>query len=280
MLERHARWVIRRRWWVVAGWIVLLVVGFMLASRIGDVTSSQVTLPGKESQRGIDLIQNKFGNGDSTSLQAVFRNPSATVNDPAYRAAVTAGLTRAAAVVPGTQVVDYFSSGSRDLVGDGGHLTYATLRLPISPEDAKDKVAPIREALGTPTGFEPTLVGGAAALDHDTTPIFNDDLKKAELIAFPLALLILLVVFGTRGQRAAAARHGDRDHHDGPRRDLSGGSGDDAGRLRDQRDHADRHRHRGGLLAADGLAIQGGAEGRATTGRRRSCGPWSRPAIR
>ncbi len=197
MLERHARWVIRRRWWVVAGWIVLLVVGFMLASRIGDVTSSQVTLPGKESQRGLDLIQNKFGNGDSTSLQAVFRNPSATVNDPAYRAAVTAGLTRAAAVVPGTQVVDYFSSGSRDLVGDGGHLTYATLRLPISPEDAKNKVAPIREALGTPTGFEPTLVGGAAALDHDTTPIFNDDLKKAELIAFPLALLILLVVFGT-----------------------------------------------------------------------------------
>ena len=81
MLERHARWVIRRRWWVVAGWIVLLVVGFMLASRIGDVTSSQVTLPGKESQRGIDLIQNKFGNGDSTSLQVVYRNPNATVND-------------------------------------------------------------------------------------------------------------------------------------------------------------------------------------------------------
>src|SRR4249920_2712452 len=197
MLERHARWVIRRRWWVIAAWVVLLIVGFMLASKIGDVTSNQVTLPGKESQRGIDLIKENFGNGDSTSLQVVYRNPDATVNEPQYRGPVVAGLRRAAAVVPGTQVIDYYSSGSKDLVGDDGHLTYATLRMPISPEDGKDEVVPIRQAIGTPAGFEPTLVGGQAAFDHDTTPIFDDDLKKAEIIAFPLALLILLVVFGT-----------------------------------------------------------------------------------
>jgi RND superfamily putative drug exporter len=197
MLERHARWVIRRRWWIVAAWVVLVIIGFTLAARIGDVTSTQVALPGKESQRGVDLIKQKFGDGESTSMQVVYRNPSATVDDPAYRAAVTTGLARAAAVVPGTQVIDYYTSGSRDLVGGGGHLTYATLRLPISPEDGKGKVEPIRRAVGTPPGFEKTLVGGQAAFDHDTAPIFDDDLKKAEIIAFPLALLILLAVFGT-----------------------------------------------------------------------------------
>jgi putative drug exporter of the RND superfamily len=197
MLERHARWVIRRRWWVVAAWIVLLAIGLMLAPRIGDVTSNQVTLPGKESQRGIDLIEQKFGNGESSSLQVVYRNPNATVDDASYREPVTAGLRRAAAIVPGTQVIDYYSSGSSDLVGDDGHLTYATLRMPISPEDGKDEVVPVREAVGTPPGFEKTLVGGQAAFDHDTAPIFDDDLKKAEVIAFPLALLILLIVFGT-----------------------------------------------------------------------------------
>ena len=113
MLERHARWVMRRRWWIVAAWVVLVVIGFMLAGRIGDVTSNQVTLPGKESQRGIDLIKQKFGDGKSTSVQVVYRNPNATVDDPSYRAAVTAGLARAAAVVPGTQVIDYYSSGSK-----------------------------------------------------------------------------------------------------------------------------------------------------------------------
>src|SRR5262245_28825646 len=60
MLERHARWVIKRRWWVVAAWAVLLIIGFMLASRVGDVTSNQVSLPGKESQRGLDMIEEHF----------------------------------------------------------------------------------------------------------------------------------------------------------------------------------------------------------------------------
>jgi RND superfamily putative drug exporter len=119
------------------------------------------------------------------------------VDDASFREPVVAGLARAAKVVPGTQVVDYYTTGSRDLVGSGGHLTYATLRLPVSPEDGKDYVVPVRNAVGTPSGFEQTLVGGQAAFDHDTTPIFDDDLKKAELFAFPLAILILLLVFGT-----------------------------------------------------------------------------------
>ena len=97
MLERLARWVIRRRWWVVAGWIVLFAIGLMLAPRIGDVTSNQVTLPGKESQHGIDLIEEHFGNGESSSLQVVYRNPNATVDDASFRDPVVAGLKRAAA---------------------------------------------------------------------------------------------------------------------------------------------------------------------------------------
>jgi RND superfamily putative drug exporter len=187
----------RHRWWVVGVWVVLLAVGFALAMRVGDVTSSQVTLPGKESQRGIDLIKNKFGHGDSSTLQPVFRNPSLTVNDAGFRGPVEAALARAAKVVPGTQVVDYWSTGSRSLVGDGGHLTYATLRLPLAQDKAKGKVEAIRHALGTPAGFERTLVGGAPAYDHDLTPITDQDLQRAETIAFPLALIILLFVFGT-----------------------------------------------------------------------------------
>jgi len=197
MLERHARRMARHRWWVVGAWAILVVVGFWLALGIGKVTTSQVTLPGTESSRGLNLIADNFAKGDSTSLQAVFRNPTATVDDPAFKAAVTASLARAAKVVPGTGVVSYYSSGSRNLVGDGGHLTFATLRLPLAPDDAKSKVTPIRQALGTPAGFEKTLVGGQAAADHDLSPITDHDLKKAEFITFPLALAILLVVFAS-----------------------------------------------------------------------------------
>lgn len=195
--ERLATVMARRRWWVVGAWFVVLIVGMALAARIGDVTTTEVSLPGTESQRGIELIEDNLAAGDYTSVQPVFRNRTLTVDDAAYREAVTASLERAAKVVPGTEVISTYSSGSRDLVGDDGHLTYATLRLPISPADAKDEVADIRAALGTLPGFETTLLGGQAAVDADTTPIFDDDLKKAEMVAFPLALLILLFVFGS-----------------------------------------------------------------------------------
>lgn len=206
-LERLATVMARRRWWVVGAWFVILIVGMTLAARIGDVTTTEVSLPGTESQRGIELIEDNFAAGDYTSVQPVFRSRTLTVSDVAYREAVTASLERAARVVPGTEVISTYSSGSRDFVGDDGHLTYATLRLPISSADAKAEVADIRAALGTLPGFETTLLGGQAAVDADTTPIFDDDLKKAEMIAFPLALLILLFVFGGGGR--------DRDRRDG-----------------------------------------------------------------
>jgi len=127
----------------------------------------------------------------------VFRNRTLTVDDPGYRAAVDASLTRAAAVVPGTRVVSYFGTGSRDLVGDHGHLTFATLSVPLDEEATSGRIGAIRAALGTPPGFSPTLVGGDAAVWHDTQDGFNSDLARAETIVLPVALFILLLFFGS-----------------------------------------------------------------------------------
>lgn len=188
----------RGRWIVIPLFIALVVGAMMLAGRIGEVTSSQQSLPGSEAARGIDLIQTHFSNGrETTDVQPVFRNPTLTVDDPGYRAAVTASLERAAALVPGTRVVSYFGTGSRDLVGQDGHMTFATLSLPLTEQQTVDRIDDIRAALGTPRGFAPTLVGGEAAVTHDTGPQVNDDLARAEMIVLPAALLILLIFFGS-----------------------------------------------------------------------------------
>jgi hypothetical protein len=95
--------------------------------RIGDVTTDEQALPGSEAMRGVELIETRFSDGrEATDIQPVFRHPTLRVGDPAYRVAVTASLERAAAVVPGTRVVSYFSSGSDDLVGQDGHMPFAT----------------------------------------------------------------------------------------------------------------------------------------------------------
>ncbi|MGD9695254.1 MAG: MMPL family transporter [Thermoleophilia bacterium] len=199
VLARHGRRMARFRWVVIPVWIAALVVAVMLAGRVGDVTTSEATLPGTEGQRGVELIQQHFAQGgDYTEVQPVFRNPDATVDDPAYRAAVEASLARAAKVIPGTEVTSYYSTGSRDMVGQDGHMTFATLRIPLPKGgDIDDRVPEIRAALGTPPGFEKTLTGGDAADSHDMDPIVTDDLAKAEMIVLPVALLVLLIFFGS-----------------------------------------------------------------------------------
>ena len=197
-LERHGRRMARFRWAVIPAFILLLVLAFPVAGRLGGVTTSETSLPGSEGQRGIDLIDRHFDAGaDATDLQAVFRHRSATIDDPAYRAGVEASLERAAAVVPGTRVLTTWSADSRDLASADGRTVVATLTLPLDDGDAADRVPEIREALGTPAGFEPTLLGGEAAVGHDLDPIVEEDLMRAELLVLPAALLILLIYFGS-----------------------------------------------------------------------------------
>ncbi|HVH00140.1 MAG TPA: MMPL family transporter [Miltoncostaeaceae bacterium] len=198
ILERHGRLMARGRWIVIPLFVALLVGAVMLAGRIGDVTTDEQTLPGSEAARGIELVQTRFSDGrEATDVQPVFRNPSLTVDDPAYRAEVTAALKRGAEVVPGTRVVSYFTTGSRDLVGQDGHMTFATLSVPLPERQAMDHIDAIRDAIGTPDGFSPTLIGGDAAVWHDLEPQLNDDLARAEMIVLPVALLVLLIFFGS-----------------------------------------------------------------------------------
>jgi len=67
----------------------------------------------------------------------------------------------------------------------------------LEPADAKGYTDDMREAVGEIPGAE-ALVSGQAAIEHDLDPVFADDLKVGELfIAIPIALLILVFVFGT-----------------------------------------------------------------------------------
>ena len=57
--------------------------------------------------------------------------------------------------------------------------------------EAKGYTDDLLHALGQPPGLE-AYVTGAAAIQHDLDPIFNEDLRKGESIALPIALLVLL----------------------------------------------------------------------------------------
>src|SRR5919106_89612 len=67
----------------------------------------------------------------------------------------------------------------------------------LEPADAKGHTNDMRAAAGEIPATE-LYVSGQAAIEHDLDPVFANDLKVGELfIAIPIALLILVFVFGT-----------------------------------------------------------------------------------
>ena len=74
-------------------------------------------------------------------------------------------------------------------------VAFGTVASPLALADAKERTDDVRAAIGAVPGAE-VFVSGTPAIQADLDPIFADDLLKGEAIALPVALVVLLAVFG------------------------------------------------------------------------------------
>jgi len=185
-VERWTKLMVRNRWLVVAIWLVVLLAGGYSSGKLSDLLSNTFTMPGTDSERARTILKERYGDRSDGSFTVVFRVPSAS--DPQLRGRLQNAVARAAKEVP--------TGRARPLAPGGDHILYGDIVSTLSIADAKGYTDDILHALPRGNGVTP-YVTGQAAIQHDLDPIFNEDLKKGELlIAIPIALLILLVVFG------------------------------------------------------------------------------------
>src|SRR6202046_4880960 len=82
---RLTRWCISHRRQVIVAWILIALVTTVVAGTVGRHYATNFTLPGTESQRVADLLNNEFPaqKGDVDTI--VFRTSKGTVDAPAVR---------------------------------------------------------------------------------------------------------------------------------------------------------------------------------------------------
>jgi RND superfamily putative drug exporter len=186
-VERWTRTVLRLRWLVLASWLVVLLAGGYASGRLSDLLSNTFTVPGTDSERARSILERSFGDRSDGSFTVVFRVKDSS--DPALRARLQRRVQEAANTVP--------SGRSTGLRPGGPHVVYGDVVSTLHLAEAKAYVDPLLQAVGRPDGTTASYVTGAAAIQHDLDPIFSEDLKRGEfLIAIPIALAILLAVFG------------------------------------------------------------------------------------
>ena len=95
-LYRLGHWAFRRRWLVLGFWVAMLVGVGALSQAVKEDESDAFNVPGTESQRALDLLDEKFPGTGGATARMVFAAPEGrTLAEPRYQKIVRADGRRA-----------------------------------------------------------------------------------------------------------------------------------------------------------------------------------------
>jgi RND superfamily putative drug exporter len=196
MLTRLARFTIRRKRLVLSFTLLLLLVsGFFGTGAFGVLKSDGFNDPSSESVQAESLLEQHFGGGEP-NIVLVLSADGRDVDDASLVSDGTALTARLEAVEGVEQVSSYWSLGQPEALKSGDGDTALVLARVVGDEDfVEEQIAVIREEFTGPQGGFEVLLGGRDAVFADIGHTIEGDLLRAELIAIPLTLLLLLFVF-------------------------------------------------------------------------------------
>lgn len=197
MFAALGRFSYRWRRWVIAGWSVLFLLGIAsLPFLSGVLRGGGFSDPGSLSERAAALIEQRLGTG-FTSMEVVFTGHGQQATGTAFRTMQRTALARLTSIsLPGLkQVLSYGSGGDSQYISKDRRSSVAVLVFSTDKYAVQSEVPKVRELL-VPTGLQ-AYVTGEPAVNADITQASAHDLKVAESYAIPVALLALVLVFGT-----------------------------------------------------------------------------------
>ena len=197
MTERLARASSRRPWLVVGLWLIAIVAAFVLIAMFlafeGEADITRETESKQADQILSEGFPQKAATGPAISEIVVVRAEGGDVRTKATHTRVAA-LAEELRGAGAERVVTY--GEERRLVSQEGDSTALLLALGRDGEDDVDDIVDVVERLDEEPGYTAAVTGNWTA-DADEDAASLEDLKKGELFfGAPLALVVLLLVFG------------------------------------------------------------------------------------
>ena len=186
------RW---RRWLPVVG--VAIVIGLNAWAGVagGRLSQGGWQIAGSEAAEGEALLADRFGE-QASSVIVIFTDPDGDAASDDFQATVADAVAPMADEPIVDEILTYADVGDATFVSEDGDRTFALVRLTQEMEDAVDDVEHLTALIDQPPGVEMTVTG-IPVVQHEFNDAVEEDLLRAEIISFPIALLILLAVFGT-----------------------------------------------------------------------------------
>lgn len=187
MLAHLGRLMYRARWIVVTVWLILFAAGALFAPRVtGVLRGGGYTIGKSESVTAYSTLNRAFGY-NALTFTVVFTAPRASRAEllPAaerFRAAARAHFGRSLDIRPPIWTPDHQVLFER---------VYSAPQQDFGASFAK----PLRQMLSrVPVrGY----LTGSAAIFHDMETVSDQDLRQIEIVTLPIALVVLLLIFGS-----------------------------------------------------------------------------------
>jgi uncharacterized membrane protein YdfJ with MMPL/SSD domain len=185
-----------RRWLPLIGLAVLIGTNVWAATSGGTLIQGGWVIDGSEEQHAAAVLARSFGS-EATTMLVVYRDPAGNAASPQFQAAVQASLAPVATDTAVTKVQTYASTGGAPaLLSNDGRMTMGVVVLRKGVEDAVNDAGRLAAEVRHPPGVQ-MWITGIAQVYHEFNAKIESDLFQAEAISLPIALLILLAVFGT-----------------------------------------------------------------------------------
>ena len=193
MFEAIGRFVLRRRWPIIAAWLLATVASLAFAPRVGSVLRAGGFSSGElEAELAFERLEEGIGT-PGASLAVVFTSDTMNAADPQFVASAARALEPLDDLEFVVRVAPYWENPRQ--IGSSGRTAFAAVFINIDEERSHRIVETVVNAIG-PTDLN-VYVGGAAAFYRDIQTVSESDLRRAEVIGLPFAAIVLLVVFGS-----------------------------------------------------------------------------------
>lgn len=194
----------RHPWKTIGLWIAMIVIAGVLSTGVGSRFNDEDDFTNNPESARADALLDQHMNDQPLTETIVFDSTSRTIDDPVYRAAIeqtTVDLRAMTGVV--ASVSNYFEiaaegdPASHSMVSADRKSTFMGVVLEGDYEDLSEHGAEfVAIAQGRSGDGIASYAVGDISGDVAYGKIAEEDLAKSEIVGLPVALLVLVVVFG------------------------------------------------------------------------------------
>jgi RND superfamily putative drug exporter len=201
MFEAWGRLVYRWRWAVLAGSAALLALSVFGLLRGGTLTNGSPGTNGLESYRAARLINQELVSGQpsGTSFLLIFGGRGQAATDPAFRSQVEAALAPLQHDPRVTSVHTPYNeptpARAQTFISKDGREALVQVNLRHTGNQAVSDYAALRQEVHP--GRLTLTATGTVPINHAFNTTLESDLQRAEDVSLPVALVLLLLIFGS-----------------------------------------------------------------------------------